>query len=133
MLDFFVSSDTVLLCISSFVSALIGALAGSFLSIRASRHQERKRFLVEYYADFLTAYAECIPQITNYDQLRLLDVSIEKLKLFCPKEAVIPLEALYFAATNKKWEPEVCKRLMGEIQTIIENEINKKCRNFLHK
>ena len=88
------------------ITTLVGILLGSFLTFFTTGYFEKKRMLVEFYADFLNAYSRCVPKPESLDDIRHLTISIEKMRLICPKAAKPPLDLIYAAAPEGFWSPE---------------------------
>lgn len=103
--------------------SLIGVLIGSFLSLYISCRVEKKRLLAEFYAEFLSSYAECIPKPKTEESLRYLIVSIQKLKLICPEKALKELLIIQKAALDNTWNPKVCRSHYDNLQEIMQKKI----------
>lgn len=109
------------------LGTLLGTILGAFLNHYFSKQQEKKRLLADFYAEFVYAYALCIPVSSDMDNLnnfRFLIVSIEKLKLICPKAARAPLAALRTWAFENEWTSENVVPAYEEINKIIRRSLN---------
>lgn len=114
----FLESDLALaLC------ALFGVVLGSFLTFFTTRYFEKKRLLVDFYAEFLTAYSRCVPKAESLDDLRLLTVSVEKMRLVCPKKARKPLTMIHAAALNNFWDPEIVRPAYEDLWNIMQKKL----------
>lgn len=103
--------------------SLIGVLIGSFLSLYISCRIEKKRLLAEFYAEFLSAYGECVSILKTEESLRHLIVSIQKLKLVCPEKALKELLIIQNAALDNTWNPKVCRTSYDNLQEIMQRKL----------
>lgn len=108
--------------LSGFVP-LFGVLVGSFLSLCVSFRIEKKRLLIGFYAEFLSAYAECVPVPKTEESLRHLIASVQKLELICPKKALKELLVIQNAALDNTWNPKVCRTSYDNLQEIIQRKL----------
>ena len=105
------------------VFTIIGVIVGAYITYKATNKLEKRKMLVNFYADFFSQLMFCVPFNKNEQKLAFL-ASAERLKLVCSSESKEKIHELVTSILDNPKDFDHHADIKNEIFKLAQKEIN---------